>query len=182
MASLIWWTRVWASSERWWRTGKPGVLQSTGSQRIGHDLVTEQQVSPHQRHAVEHPLVYLFCLVFSLWNNFICLLIHCLLPRPTPSSLGYKPQEGRMFYQTYYSICCQGLYKYLLSKGMAEARVWEQHHRWSSGLPPPMWEGRRSTKEQSHGWHFCAKLDPVWDCWKVAGGMHYSVRTYGREP
>ena len=25
------------------RTGKPGVLQSVGSQRVGHDLVTEQQ-------------------------------------------------------------------------------------------------------------------------------------------
>ena len=25
------------------RTGKPGVLQSIGSQRVGHNLVTEQQ-------------------------------------------------------------------------------------------------------------------------------------------
>ena len=30
MASMTRWTRVWASSRRWWRTGKPGVLQSTG--------------------------------------------------------------------------------------------------------------------------------------------------------
>ena len=29
--------------ESWWWTGKPGVLQSMGSQRVGHDLVTEQQ-------------------------------------------------------------------------------------------------------------------------------------------
>ena len=36
------WTWVWASSGRWWRIGKPGVLQSTGSQRGGHDWVTEQ--------------------------------------------------------------------------------------------------------------------------------------------
>ena len=35
------WTCVWASSESWWLTGKPGVLQSVGSQRIGHDWVTE---------------------------------------------------------------------------------------------------------------------------------------------
>ena len=28
---------------RWWRTGKPDGLQSTGSHRVGHDLVTEQQ-------------------------------------------------------------------------------------------------------------------------------------------
>ena len=27
-----------------WRTGKPGVLQSMGLQRVRHDLVTEQQV------------------------------------------------------------------------------------------------------------------------------------------
>ena len=30
MASLTWWRWVWAFSERWWRTGKPGVLQSMG--------------------------------------------------------------------------------------------------------------------------------------------------------
>ena len=29
------------SSGSWWWTGKPGVLQSTGSQRIRHDLATE---------------------------------------------------------------------------------------------------------------------------------------------
>ena len=32
MASPTRWTWVWASSGRWWRTGKPGVLQSMGSQ------------------------------------------------------------------------------------------------------------------------------------------------------
>ena len=30
MASPSWWTRVWASSGRWWWTGKPGMLQSMG--------------------------------------------------------------------------------------------------------------------------------------------------------
>ena len=28
---------------RWWRTGKPGVLQSVGSQRVRHNWATEQQ-------------------------------------------------------------------------------------------------------------------------------------------
>ena len=32
MASPTQWTWVWESSGRWWRTGKPGVLQSMGSQ------------------------------------------------------------------------------------------------------------------------------------------------------
>ena len=41
MASLTWWTWVWASSGSWWWTGKPGMLQSKGSQRVKHDWVTE---------------------------------------------------------------------------------------------------------------------------------------------
>ena len=32
MASPTQWTCVWANSGRWWRTGKPGMLQSMGSQ------------------------------------------------------------------------------------------------------------------------------------------------------
>ena len=43
MASSTQWTRVWANSGRQWRTGKPRMLQSMGSQRIGHDWETEQQ-------------------------------------------------------------------------------------------------------------------------------------------
>ena len=41
MASPTWWTWVWASSGSWWWTGKPGVLQSMGSQKVGHDWTTE---------------------------------------------------------------------------------------------------------------------------------------------
>jgi len=41
MASLTWWTGVWASSGSWWWTGKPGMLQPMGSQRGGHDWTTE---------------------------------------------------------------------------------------------------------------------------------------------
>ena len=41
MALPTQWTWVWVSSgSRWW-TGKPGMLQSTGSQKVGHDWVTE---------------------------------------------------------------------------------------------------------------------------------------------
>ena len=43
MASLIQWTWVWGNSGRQWRTGKPGMLQSMGLQRVRHDLETEQQ-------------------------------------------------------------------------------------------------------------------------------------------
>ena len=43
MASLKQWTWTWANFGRWWRAGRPGVLQAMGLQRVGHDLVTEQQ-------------------------------------------------------------------------------------------------------------------------------------------
>ena len=42
MASLSQWTWVWASSGRWWRAGKPGVLQFMGSQGVEQDLGTER--------------------------------------------------------------------------------------------------------------------------------------------
>ena len=41
MASPTWWTWVWVDSESWWWTGRPGVLQSMGSQWIRHNWVTE---------------------------------------------------------------------------------------------------------------------------------------------
>ena len=45
MASLTWWTWLSANSGSWWWTGKPGMLQSKGSQRIEHDWMTE--LNPH---------------------------------------------------------------------------------------------------------------------------------------
>ena len=42
--SITDWTWIWASSRHWWWTGKPGVLQSMGLQRVRHDLVTKQQL------------------------------------------------------------------------------------------------------------------------------------------
>ena len=41
MASLTQWTWVWVNSGSWWWTGRPGVLQSMVSQRVGHDWATE---------------------------------------------------------------------------------------------------------------------------------------------
>ena len=43
MASPTEWTWVWANSRRWWRTGKPGMLQSMGSQRVIYNWATEQR-------------------------------------------------------------------------------------------------------------------------------------------
>ena len=41
MISPTQWTQVWANYGRQWRTGKPGMLQCLGFQRIKHDWATE---------------------------------------------------------------------------------------------------------------------------------------------
>ena len=50
MASLTWWTWIWVNSGSWWWTGRPGVLQSMETQRVGHDLtdLTELYYSPNK--------------------------------------------------------------------------------------------------------------------------------------
>ena len=44
VASPTWWTWVWVSSRRW-RTGRPGVLQSLGLQRVRHNWTTVLNLS-----------------------------------------------------------------------------------------------------------------------------------------
>ena len=45
MASLTRQTWVWVNSGSWWWTGRPGVLQFMGSQRVGHNWMTELKVT-----------------------------------------------------------------------------------------------------------------------------------------
>ena len=51
MASRTRWTWVWVNSRRWWWTGRPGMLWFMGSQRVGHNWVTE----------LNYPISYLEC-------------------------------------------------------------------------------------------------------------------------
>ena len=46
MASPTRLTWVWVNSGSWWWTGRPGRLQSMGSQRVGHDWATELNWTP----------------------------------------------------------------------------------------------------------------------------------------
>ena len=47
MASPTQWTWVWVNSGSWWWTRRPGVLGFMGSQRVGHDWVTELNWTEH---------------------------------------------------------------------------------------------------------------------------------------
>ena len=64
------WKWVWVDSRSWWWTGRPGVLQSMGSQRVGHDWVTELNWT-------EPRGVIWFCLSSSLETGPGC---GCILP------------------------------------------------------------------------------------------------------
>jgi len=41
MASPTQRTWIWVNSRSWWWTGRPGLMQSMGLQRVGHDWATE---------------------------------------------------------------------------------------------------------------------------------------------
>ena len=56
MASPTGWTWVWVDSGSWWWTGRPGMLWFMGSQRAGHDWVTELNWTDAQQVARKRPL------------------------------------------------------------------------------------------------------------------------------
>ena len=56
MALPTWWMWVWASSESLSWTGKPGVLQSTGLQRVRHNWVTELNWVNRQPYFMDIPI------------------------------------------------------------------------------------------------------------------------------
>ena len=78
MASLTRWTWVCLNSGSWWWTGRPGVLQFMGSQRVGHDWATDliwsdliwlksgsvQLLGDHL-----HSVLYLSCTITELGNK-----------------------------------------------------------------------------------------------------------------
>ena len=57
MAPPTRWTWVWVDSWSWWWTGRPGVLRFMGSQRVGHDWVTELNWTEHISR-VEAPILW----------------------------------------------------------------------------------------------------------------------------
>ena len=90
MASSTWWTWAWASSRIWWWTWKPGVLQSMGSQRVGHDWATElnwssiaNQFTPSSIFSITWYIISPFEEIVGSINNKIKSLLCCSI-RFTP--------------------------------------------------------------------------------------------------
>ena len=75
MASPTQWMWVWVSSGSWWWTGKPGVLQSMGSQRVRRDW-TELKGLQLLRHfasslvVINYEWMLLFYAVFDFKQSY----------------------------------------------------------------------------------------------------------------
>ena len=76
MASLTQWTGVWVSSGSWWWTGRPGVLQSMGSQRVGHDWATGLNWTEL---SVFYSIYHFFAPTSRLWRLWFSLLLLTLV-------------------------------------------------------------------------------------------------------
>ena len=84
MASPTRWIWVWVNSGSCWWTGRPDMLQFMGSQRVGHDWVTELNW-PELVICIIHSTVYMQIPVsqsiprfFLPWYPYICSLHLCL--------------------------------------------------------------------------------------------------------
>ena len=86
MASPIWWTWIWACSSNWWWTGKSGVLQSMGSQRVRHDWVTELNWT-------ERLFIYLFIYFPSLLDHVQLFATPSTVACQAPLSMEFYRQE-----------------------------------------------------------------------------------------
>ena len=79
MASPTRWAWVWASSRSWWWTGKPGVLQSMGSQRVGQDWATELKwiIRIREFNKMQHTKSVKNCLCYTqmTWASLVSQLI-----------------------------------------------------------------------------------------------------------
>ena len=94
MASPTQWTWAWVDSSSWWWTGKPGVLQFMGSQRVGHDWVTELNSTTQSYNYI----------ISILWKITNVLLMVLLRPSLLHYCMGTKNREQKNIISSYWII------------------------------------------------------------------------------
>ena len=95
--SMTW---VWASSGRWWWTGKPGMLQSMGSQWVGHDWETEQRC---------HPAI----ITMRIWKSWYRTLLTCHVQEVTDFFLLRTVSWGVLSLLYFNCISCSVLFLFM---------------------------------------------------------------------
>ena len=109
MASSTRWTWVWARSGSWWWTGKPGVLQSMGSRRVGHDWATElTQI---------YPSISTWCLKLSVMLSLVSSHWEALC------------QALKLINMPTWNV---GILKYRVTGALREGKVFKMRTPWSA--------------------------------------------------
>ena len=110
MASPTQWTWVWVNSGSWWWTGKPGVLQSMGSQRVGHDWATElnwteicHSFSSKEQVSFNPMAAVIICSDFVVQVNKVCHCFH-FFPIYFPCSDGTGCHDFRFLNVEFFSF------------------------------------------------------------------------------
>ena len=115
MASLTQWTWVWVNSGRWWWTGRPGMLQSMGLQRVGHDWVTELDWTDTMQKR--------FLLISDLWESISSFFFHFVTKLKIFDAKNYK---GKMW--DFLSIV-EGRYPWLFGHD-----IFKQNHKYKESV------------------------------------------------
>ena len=103
-------TWVWASSGRWWKTGKPSVLQSMGSQRVGHNWATEQRHQIRCNFLTAGDLLHLLSVLWTTGDTKGHALEGSPQPEPSVLSSGWAlcmaaMALGHSVYSNSASVC-----------------------------------------------------------------------------
>ena len=99
MASPTWWTWVWVNSGSWWWTGRPGVLQFMGLQRVGHDWaaeLTESNSTAKKCAVMWFLLIWEYHTYCPQWNGWWVAVA---------SAIEAESGETDTFLSTYYASC-----------------------------------------------------------------------------
>ena len=123
---------LWVDSGSWWRIGRPGVLQFMGSQRVGHDWVTEQKGTEQMANNVEHLfhvlIGHLYIFFWKVSTQILCPFLICLSFYYWVVCVCVLSRFSRVqFFVILWTMACQAP----LSVGFPRQEYW-------SGLPCPL--------------------------------------------
>ena len=128
MASPTRWMWVWENSGSWWWTGRPGVVQFMGSQRIGHDWATELNWTEsiqiqYAKHTILVDLIVsgsqclklqiVTCLWLSVYRHCIYSKEHKTEKQATLRSVCTKSKIDIKPYASWFNILAQSLSLFL---------------------------------------------------------------------